>query len=851
MAFNLSLKAVGERLKDAADFTKDAAEAALESGLLQETLVDVSRSMGAAGILCKLGASLLPDASAEQIVIGEMGRTFWTALDAEFEKEPPPVEPGQWREYFKEGGLKDDAREVLGDEFTWLSVVSSKGIRRSSEWPIVRTLGKLAEQWLVGAGASPENAEAARGRVLEAIAKALSELRAENDKVEQALKQIEDRASDEGFKLLAAAQSELDKHLLFKEIPQDTLYVHPRVKICDFAKDAAASCQWDEVEQVYERGDERLLAILSEDKPRLVIIEGDMGVGKSCLMRVLTARLSREYAANRRAPILVRWKGVFDADSPDALLQNIEQQVAADWQQHGVIITDLNLREQVTILIDGFDEMSSHDPEHLRACFDRIRRLYTGGQSVVVAMRSTAVTEGLRGEWEEHQAFVVHVEAFNDEDVKVWVEKWNDVGMYEHVEVDSLQALARREDIVQNPLLLYMLARDVVRAAAERDTRDEGLSESEIFDIFVSSTLSGKPKRSGERHGMTYPEQKYRLLLQETAAIASWPSTRGTCTSRALTETLNEAFLDELDFEHLRTAFVLYFFAGISGGADQFEFQPHSFGEYLLAEWCVRLQIESMPEYAQTMAGVVGEEGAETAKERLSQLVLLEDELRLLNELYEELGVLAIAAPERLAKRLLGFGINSGRGLNSPVGGDEAVRIVENLYEHVRAQAESPSDASPWNANTRVGIPEGQEVPRAFNRVRLLVNHWDQCLIATFGLYRGLGKRADEEAIFRTDDYALSRYLHLRDAVRGFSWGTDIDLSEVNLSGVDLIRANLVQADLRGANLSEADLSLADLRLADLSGAILSGADLRGAIISQEQMEQSRGTPGFLPDDPG
>ena len=69
MAFNLSLKAVGEWLKDAGDFAQDAAEAALESGALEETLVDVSKSMGAAGILCKLAASLLPEASAEQIVI--------------------------------------------------------------------------------------------------------------------------------------------------------------------------------------------------------------------------------------------------------------------------------------------------------------------------------------------------------------------------------------------------------------------------------------------------------------------------------------------------------------------------------------------------------------------------------------------------------------------------------------------------------------------------------------------------------------------------------------------------------------------------------------------------------------
>ena len=72
------------------------------------------------------------------------------------------------------------------------------------------------------------------------------------------------------------------------------------------------------------------------------------------------------------------------------------------------------------------------------------------------------------------------------------------------------------------------------------------------------------------------------------------------------------------------------------------------------------------------------------------------------------------------------------------------------------------------------------------------------------------------------------------------------DLRRANLSGADLRRANLKGARLNEANLRGARLNEADLSGADLSGTVLNGADLSGdhlyqTILTNVDLQTTRG----------
>src|SRR5262245_58313490 len=102
-----------------------------------------------------------------------------------------------------------------------------------------------------------------------------------------------------------------------------------------------------------------------------------------------------------------------------------------------------------------------------------------------------------------------------------------------------------------------MLARYVLPKAAGGGS----LSRTEVFRFFVEETIQGKLRASSE--AFPFPPEsasQYRLLLQEMAYLASWPNANGKCSERALRERLQGEPIKVLNFEGVRTAFVLHFF---------------------------------------------------------------------------------------------------------------------------------------------------------------------------------------------------------------------------------------------------------------------------------------------------
>ncbi|MHB1001364.1 MAG: pentapeptide repeat-containing protein, partial [Armatimonadota bacterium] len=593
---------------------------------------------------------------------------------------------------------------------------------------------------------------------------------------------------------------------------------------------------------------------INNGKHQLIVIEGEMGAGKSVLMRTLTSMLAKQYLKDCKfAPIFIKWKDIF---SKADLRKSISDQLYKD---HLLPLHDLVHQQDLIYIIDGFDEMNSHQDSYITECFNRLADLTSQQCTVVVAMRSTVVTKGLRLAWKNRNAMVAQIRPFSDDDIDSWAIKWSRYTNNIELTGKGLRALWNksksrvdedRGSVIRNPLLLYMLAKYIYPYISLREKK---FTRAEIFSIFIDKTLSGKLRSSKEDLPIQVDEYYYRRLLQEIAFIASWPKNMSKCPIRDIRDRFEGQISKELNFIDMRTAFVLHFFEPGNTSADEFEFHPDGFRQYLLAEWCVRAHFDALInqyELSEPFSRTCSQ-----AMEALAQISLEGDERLLLNELFEEIGNITLEKPEDLDARLRAYGIIT----NSTMQADAA---VNKLYERIRAHAEAPPKSN--FSDQRIGIPKGKELPEGLNDLRLLVNYWDQCLMAVFGMYRGFKKDSKIEFIFEKDNMAISRYMHALNIIHGYAQVPlisfahlglpNLQLTEVTpnskdffavnlrtayLMRIELMNANLKRADLRGANLSVADLSVADLRGANLIGANLKGANLKGANLREADLRDA------------
>ena len=845
----LKLQKVADWIKDVADAAQGAVDVVLQTGVLKETLEDLCSTAGVAGALFRLAARAVPGPTPEQEIAAGLHRTFLVQLDRELTGGALGVTSDVWHNFMRRD-LGRIAEERLNGEFTWLSVFGERGVRPSRSWPVVGELADLARAWVAGLGAqqgraAPDVQRAAddvRGRVHESLCQRLDGLLA-TESVKQGIEEARPRVDRDALEALAQELATLDRYRLFGEIPQDAVFIAPHVKVLDLASEGA-SADWGNVAP-RSGGDravfEQLLASHRDGHARLVVIQGGMGVGKSCLVRAITSHLARQYLTDKRyAPVYLRWRDVCDGgDLLDSAVTYLDA-------EYGLPLWNLPGQTNIAYVVDGFDEMRSHEEGYVREQFERLAALARKGCTVLVTMRSAVVTRALQLAWRHMGALVVQVRQFDDNQVDEWAKRWGKHAGAMTITGASLRSLCpdgRDGDVelTHNPLLLYMLAKYVHPLA---EARGEPLRRAEIFRVFVDETIRGKLRGSREIFPIDFNESDYRLLLQEIAYQASFPKQRPRCPAHQLRERIRGTAWEQLKFQDVRTAFVLHFFEPGDPGVSEFEFQPEGFREYLLAEWCVRAQVDALL-YEQLEPLHALSRGRDSAMDALAQFPLRDEERELLNDIYEALGG--------------GAGDLGWLG----VGGEEGKvgELATRLYERVRRQAGAPPQRL-WR-DEGVGVAPGEEVPRGLDELRLLVNYWDQCIVATLGLYRGLQRRGLEEPLLE-DRRALGRFLAARECVCLGSPGPDFKLSgallggfdlrgaslrglrmrDTGLAGADLSGADLSGADLRAANLAEATAASAHMRVADLTRANLTKADLAdarlgGAVMAGASLEEA------------
>jgi pentapeptide repeat protein/NACHT domain-containing protein len=844
VSVKLTLQTLSDWIMDSAKAAKGAADLTVESGLLRESLQDLSEVGGLVGAVFKLGSRAIPDPTPEQRIAARLHRALVIALDRELKDNPDLVSRGTWRNYIGTQ-LPAVATSKLSIQFTWLSIFGSRGRTPGRSWPIIGELADLGRIWIADmmvldghytAEKVQPTADDVRGRIHEALTREIDSLLTE-PVILQAINESQPRVTRDALDLLAQELTTLSRYRLFGEIPQDTVYISPTVKVTDLRNDRR-EIDWSNLE-ARGGGEEILFQAIRDGHPRLFVLEGEMGVGKSCLMRLLSSRLADQYRSDRRqAPIYIRWRDVYE--NPDLGKAIADQLFAA----FGLPLHDLPDQSDIIYLVDGFDEMSSHQEGYVTQCFDRLAKFIQRRCSVVVAMRSTVITPSLRLAWENREAVAVQVQHFNSSDVDIWAKKWCAQTGAETVTGERLRSLGG-DAVATNPLLLYMLAKYVHPLAR---SQDGSLTRTAIFRVFVDETIRGKLRTSQEQFPFTVPEREYRTLLQEIAYLSSWPKHAPKCPARLVRERIKGSFLSDLNFLDIRTAFVLHFFEPGDASGNEFEFQPEGFRQYLLAEWCVRAQLDALRDERRPSHPFA--RSRDQALQALAQFPLKEEERFLLNEIYEDLGRESLCDENAAQERLRIFGVSDD--FLHP-----ASAMVKRLYERARDDAEDPPS---WNwEDEKVGIPEGQEIAPGLNDLRLLCNYWDQCMLAALGLYRGVHSCGGIPTVRQIEARAICSFLRTLQVVRGFSWSVPIELAnlalpnsdfsnigfflanlaQVNLSGSNLTRVVLKLANLPAANLADAKLSMADMERARLRGANLTRANLRRAVLNRADLRDA------------
>lgn len=818
MSVKLQLQSLADWIKESSAAAKGASELVLESSFLQEGLKSLGDLGGLTGALFKLGAKAIPDPTPEQRIASRLFKTFLTAMDREFKEHP--IKPTIWRRYLRDR-LPEVTTQKLSGEFTWMNIFGSQGPKPGRSWHVVGQLSDLGRTWVAhmatDEGRPPEVvqqlADDVRGRIHEALAKEVDKLQAD-PVIQNAMTEALSRVGREALDYLAQALTTLKKYRLFGEMSQDAVYISPLMTITDFQKpQREQELRWEEGELSSEKF---LFEAIREKHPRLVVLEGEMGVGKSCLMRVLGSQFAEQFRRDRRhAPLYVRWGDVYA--EPD-LGQAISSQISNEYR---LPLRDLHEQDDLVYLIDGFDEMRSHHESYVEECFNRLIKLFRGSCSVVVSMRSTVITPKLRRTCRAEGALYVQVREFGELSVDAWAKKWSDITGKE-VTGEDLRALCSKPDagIIGNPLLLYMLAKYVLAAPSKRG----GVTRADLFRTFVEKTIQGKLRTRREDiveedFPFHFSEQDYRMLLQEIAWMASWPTHAPRCPARLVRDRIPESFLRDLKFQDIRTAFVLHFFEPGNHDGNEFEFQPDGFRQYLLAEWCMRTQFEALREsHASYLGHPLSKEHSINA---LAQISLKQEERSLLNEVYEELGRLYRENEADLTSRLAEVGVQV-------YGKQPSSDLLRLLYSRVRSEAEEPSDRM-WK-DEEVGIYGGEELPRGLESLRLIFNFWDQCMIATLALFRSLGRDPSKEQVFQNPG-VLGRFLRTLHVVRGIQRQAPLNLSHCCLVNFDLERVLMTACNLEGANLTGAVVSEADLTGANLRRACLVRADLRSTVL--------------------
>ncbi|WP_224242439.1 pentapeptide repeat-containing protein [Hyalangium gracile] len=595
---------------------------------------------------------------------------------------------------------------------------------------------------------------------------------------------------------------------------------------------------------------------------RVVVVEADMGLGKSLTARRLALDLAREYLDSTAPgptcyfPVFIRCADDLDAATVEnmglvaqrALHRQARQHLGLEFAEQEPAFS-LPAGQRVLFIVDGFDEVVLGTSAQERM-FDHLERMTSADWRCVVLSRPLVLP---RSKIAKLGIPVLQLQPWSTEGAEsqagTWLSRWNFLARVPEKKASlSLEEIAARKliELAQTPILLFMTAftwdelgggkvprvalyetffRQIARGKHEMDVRAE---HGRVLD--ASKQLRDALLKQGIIGSKDEPRDAMLWLMSRAAWKAHCLANRKESLYRHHVE---ELVRDELELRIERDVvqticggLLLALQSDPEGEDHALLFGHKSFREYLVGRfWATQLR---------RILAAKGKERTKWMRVLLEGELLYEQEERAVDFLIE-----IVEYPSDAPRVIEGF-IKSEREelfeWASEEFNDESQDFGKRDISSIEDDVRAPLRAAALAIGSMIDGPGIKaKGPRALRS--LLAWFW---VSGRSSIVHGSKLQHEAAELFNADlsgadltDAQLTRSLLMGSNL------TDANLSGSDLTGANLSRAHVFLAFLVGANLTEADLTRAILTGADLSGANLSGANLSGANLFEATLTEA------------
>lgn len=270
--------------------------------------------------------------------------------------------------------------------------------------------------------------------------------------------------------------------------------------------------------------DERILGWLNDPAPRLIVVLGGAGVGKTFLLRTLARRLTEQ-----RGDITPVYLELRDLDRIRTLNESVAT-VFARAQTHDINLPQFNYyleHGDVVLLLDGLDELtaqSTYDQaiEHLHQIRDKVR----GKAKLVVTVRDTeylskdhvlSVLGGNQAALDGRRA--LNVEGFSLSQIGDFLERQLKDPDAAKERLDLLRSLGELPGVARNPRMLSFIADiDATRLRKAKEDSGGALKGAELYRQVLEQWMDREEQRL--RHPGQTPALDRTQMWEAMKALA-------------------------------------------------------------------------------------------------------------------------------------------------------------------------------------------------------------------------------------------------------------------------------------------------------------------------------------------
>lgn len=346
-----------------------------------------------------------------------------------------------------------------------------------------------------------------------------------------------------------------------------------------------------------------LTSPLNSFKP--IIILGNPGAGKSMLSSILSARLcdSPDFV-----PFFIRLRDVVLSDTNpknhinEGIENTIEGNIDVDWISWA---KEFNTRIPV-IVLDGFDELLRASQAEINNYVSKLQELlintykdYKISARIILTSRLTVMQDVDV----PNETTIIRLDSFDEKRQNQWIEQWNSFQTKRDFVNFIIPNNSSIKELAKEPLLLFMLGvYDFESSELQNDSKESDFNQSKLYDKLFNKFTYRQLDKDPKFGELSDPKKnklakRYRLRLGAISTLMFLNDVDHKDTQKLIDE-LNSFGIGGVDAEP-NLVFKGFFFVHKDKSTEAsgfqsytFEFIHKSFGEFLAADFLIRVFLE-------------------------------------------------------------------------------------------------------------------------------------------------------------------------------------------------------------------------------------------------------------------